>query len=197
MKVALSKIFSIRAPISAVWDFMTNVEKVCTCIPGAQYEEKIGEDQHSVMLVVKVGPIKSSYRSTVSIRSMDNENYTIEIEGQGTDTKGKGGATMELVGTLIESESGTTEIKGDSTVTIQGMLAQFGSRMVEDVSNQLFIQFTKSLAAKLEGDSDEADETESSAEALSGVAVAGAALKGVSSRLMAVSYTHLTLPTKA
>ena len=184
MKVALSKIFSIRAPISAVWDFMTNVEKVCTCIPGAQYEEKIGEDQHSVMLVVKVGPIKSSYRSTVSIRSMDNENYTIEIEGQGTDTKGKGGATMELVGTLIKSESGTTEIKGDSTVTLQGMLAQFGSRMVEDVSNQLFIQFTKSLAAKLEGDSDEADETESSAEALSGVAVAGAALKGVSSRLM-------------
>ena len=184
MKVALSKIFSIRAPISAVWDFMTNVEKVCTCIPGAQYEEKIGEDQHSVMLVVKVGPIKSSYRSTVSIRSMDNKNYTIEIEGQGTDTKGKGGATMDLVGTLIESETGTTEIKGDSTVTIQGMLAQFGSRMVEDVSNQLFIQFTKSLAAKLEGDSDEADETESSAEALSGVAVAGAALKGVSSRLM-------------
>jgi len=184
LKVALSKIFSISAPISAVWDFMTNVEKVCTCIPGAQYEEKIGEDQHSVMLVIKVGPIKSSYRSTVSIRSMDNENYTIEIEGQGTDTKGKGGATMELVGTLIESESGTTEIKGDSTVTIQGMLAQFGSRMVEDVSNQLFIQFTKSLAAKLEGDSDEADETESSAEALSGVAVAGAALKGVSSRLM-------------
>ena len=163
---------------------MTNVEKVCTCIPGAQYEEKIGEDQHSVMLVVKVGPIKSSYRSTVSIRSRDNENYTIEIEGQGTDTKGKGGATMELVGTLIKSESGTTEIKGDSTITIQGMLAQFGSRMVEDVSNQLFIQFTKSLAAKLEGDGDEADETESSAEALSGVAVAGAALKGVSSRLM-------------
>jgi len=163
---------------------MTNVEKVCTCIPGAQYEEKIGEDQHSVMLVVKVGPIKSSYRSTVSIRSMDNENYTIEIEGKGTDMKGKGGATMELVGTLKESETGTTEIIGDSTVTIQGMLAQFGSRMVEDVSNQLFIQFTKSLAAKLEGDGDEADETESSAEALSGVAVAGAALKGVSSRLM-------------
>ena len=91
---------------------------------------------------------------------------------------------MELVGTLIESESGTTEIKGDSTVTIQGMLAQFGSRMVEDVSNQLFIQFTKSIAAKLESNGDEADEKESSAEALSGVAVAGAALKGVSSRLM-------------
>ena len=184
MKVALSKTFTIRAPISAVWDFMTNVEKVCTCIPGAQYKENIGEDQHSVMLLVKVGPIKSSYRSTVSIRSLDNKKYTIEIEGQGTDTKGKGGATMELVGVLSENENGTTEINGDSTITIQGMLAQFGSRMVEDVSNQLFIQFTNSLAAKLEGNSEKADETESSTEALSGVSVAGAALKGISSRLM-------------
>ena len=184
MKVALSKTFTIRAPISAVWDFMTNVEKVCTCIPGAQYEENMGEEQHSVMLLVKVGPIKSSYRSTVSIRSLDNENYTIEIEGQGTDTKGKGGATMELVGVLSENENGTTQINGDSTITIQGMLAQFGSRMVEDVSNQLFIQFTNSLAAKLEGNSQKDDETESSNEALSGVSVAGAALKGISSRLM-------------
>ena len=184
MKVVLSKTFTIRAPISAVWDFMTNVEKVCTCIPGAQYKENIGEDQHSVMLLVKVGPIKSSYRSTVSIRSLDYENYTIEIEGQGTDTKGKGGATMELVGVLSENENGTTEINGDSTIRIQGMLAQFGSRMVEDVSNQLFIQFTNSLAAKLEGNGEQAHETESSTEALSGVSVAGAALKGISSRLM-------------
>jgi hypothetical protein len=184
LKVALSKNFTIRAPISAVWDFMTNVEKVCTCIPGAQYEENIGEDQHSVMLLVKVGPIKSSYRSTVSIRSLDNEKYTIEIEGQGTDTKGKGGATMELVGVLSENENGTTEINGDSTIRIQGMLAQFGSRMVEDVSNQLFNQFTNSLAAKLEGNGEQAHETESSTEALSGVSVAGAALKGISSRLM-------------
>ena len=184
MKVEMSKTFSIRAPIRDVWDFMTDVEKVSTCIPGAQYEDDLGNDKHSVMLVMKVGPIRSSYRSTVSIRSMDDESYTIEIEGQGTDTKGKGGATMEMVGKLTENEDGTTEINGDSTVKIQGMLAQFGSRMVEDVSNQIFLQFTRSLAAKLEENGKMADETGSSNEALSGVAVAGAAIKGVSGRLM-------------
>ena len=184
MKVEMSKTFSIRAPIRDVWDFMTDVEKVSTCIPGAQYEDDLGDNQHSVMLVVKVGPIKSSYRSTVSIRSMDDESYTIEIEGQGTDTKGKGGATMEMIGKLTENDDGATEIYGDSTVTIQGMLAQFGSRMVEDVSNQLFFQFTRSLAAKLEDNGNMGDETESPNEALSGVAVASAVLKGVSGRLM-------------
>tara|TARA_B100000586_G_scaffold257518_1_gene221267 strand:+ start:278 stop:856 length:579 start_codon:yes stop_codon:yes gene_type:complete len=184
MKVEMSKTFSIRAPIRDVWNFMTDVEKVSTCIPGAQYEDDLGDNQHSVMLVIKVGPIRSSYRSTVSIRSMDDESYTIEIEGQGTDTKGKGGATMEMVGKLTENEDETTEINGDSTVKIQGMLAQFGSRMVEDVSNQIFLQFTRSLAAKLEENGKMADETGLSNEALSGVAVAGAAIKGVSGRLM-------------
>ena len=184
MKVIMTKNFTIRAPIGDVWAFMTDIEKVSSCIPGAQYVEDLGENCHAVMLTIKVGPIKSSYKSEVSIRNLDINNHTLEIEGRGIDVKGKGGATMEMVGSLTDSGDGTTEINGDSTVTIQGMLAQFGSRMVEDVSNQLFIQFTNSLAAKLEVNGEETDETESSTEALSGVAVVGAALKGVSSRFM-------------
>ena len=184
MKVKMTKNFTVRAPIGDVWDFMTDIEKVSSCIPGAQYVEDLGDNCHAVMLTIKVGPIKSSYKSEVSISNLDVNNHTLEIEGKGTDVKGKGGATMEMVGSLTDSGDGTTEINGDSTVTIQGMLAQFGSRMVEDVSNQLFLQFTKSLAAKLEGNGEQADETESSIETLSGVAVVGAAIKGVSGRLM-------------
>lgn len=184
MKVEIAKTFSIRAPIADVWDFMTNVEKVSTCIPGAQYESDLGDNQHSVMMVIKVGPIKSSYRSKVFIRSMDQHSHTIEIEGQGTDMKGKGGATMEMIGELTENGEGSTEIKGNSTITIQGMLAQFGSRMVEDVSNQIFIQFTGALAARLEGQGEQSAESQSTGEALSGIAVASAAIKGISGRLM-------------
>ena len=184
MKVKMTKNFTVRAPIGDVWDFMTDIEKVSSCIPGAQYVEDLGDNCHAVMLTIKVGPIKSSYKSEVSIRNLDVNNHTLEIEGRGTDVKGKGGATMEMVGSLTDFGDGTTAINGDSTVTIQGMLAQFGSRMVEDVSNQLFLQFTKSLAAKLEGNGEQAHETESSNETLSGIAVAGAAIKGVSGRLM-------------
>ena len=184
MKVKMTKNFTIGAPIGNVWDFMTDIEKVSSCIPGAKYVEDLDDNCHAVMLTIKVGPIKSSYKSEVSIRNLDVNNHTLEIEGRGIDVKGKGGATMEMVGSLTDSGDGTTEINGDSTVTIQGMLAQFGSRMVEDVSNQLFLQFTKSLAAKLEGNGEQADETESSNETLSGVAVVGAAIKGVSGRLM-------------
>ena len=184
MKVKISKTFSVSASPGDVWNFMTDVEKVSTCIPGAQYMEDLGNNKHSVMLVVKVGPIKSTYKGEVFIRSMDEEKQVIEIDGKGTDMKGKGGANMELIGSIIDKGDGTTEVVGDSTVTIQGMLAQFGSRMVEDVSNQIFLQFTKSLSSKLEGNEQGENESIEEENTLSGVAVASAALKGVSGRLI-------------
>ena len=186
MKVELSKTFSIRAPINDVWDFMTDIKKVSTCIPGAQYNESLGDNEHSVMLIVKVGPIKSSYRSKVAIKSLDKSKYTMEIEGHGTDTKGKGGANMEMTGKLIDNGDGTTGVTGDSMVTIQGMLAQFGSRMIEDVSNQLFVQFTENLRTKLEGNdyNIESDQQPDSDNSLSGTTVAGAAIKGAVGRIM-------------
>ena len=88
------------------------------------------------------------------------------------------------MGKLTENGEGSTEIKGNSTITIQGMLAQFGSRMVEDVSNQIFIQFTGALATRLEGQGEQSSEPQSTGEALSGIAVASAAIKGISGRLM-------------
>ena len=186
MKVELSKTFSIRAPINDVWDFMTDVKKVSTCIPGAQYNELLGDNEHSVMLTVKVGPIKSSYRSEVAIKSLDKSNHTMEIQGRGTDTKGKGGANMEMAGKLIDNGDGTTGVTGDSMVTIQGMLAQFGSRMIEDVSNQLFVQFTETLRTKLERNNNniESKQEPDSDNSLSGTAVAWAAIKGVVGRIM-------------
>lgn len=184
MKVEISKTFRVSAPPRDVWNFMTDVEKVSTCIPGAQYMEDLGDNKHSVMLVVKVGPIKSTYRGEVFIRSMDEENQVIEIDGKGIDMKGKGGANMELIGSIIDKGDGTTEVIGDSTVTIQGMLAQFGSRMVEDVSNQIFLQFTKSLSSKLEGTEKSENSNAEDENTLSGISVASAALKGFSSRLM-------------
>ena len=186
MKVEISKNFSIRAPINDVWNFMADIKKVSTCIPGAQYVESLGDNEHSVMLTIKVGPIKSSYRSEVAIKSLDESNYTMEIQGRGTDIKGKGGANMEMTGKLIDNDDGTTGVTGDSMVTIQGMLAQFGSRMIEDVSNQLFIQFTENLCTKLEGNDNniEGDQQPDSDNSLSGTAVVGAAIKGAVGRIM-------------
>ena len=43
MKVKLSKTFEVNAPSKDVWNFMTDVKKVSTCIPGAEYLEDLGD----------------------------------------------------------------------------------------------------------------------------------------------------------
>ena len=40
----------------------------------------------------------------------------------------------------------------DAQLTINGKIAQFGSRVVQDVSNQLFKQFVANFTKKLEGE---------------------------------------------
>jgi carbon monoxide dehydrogenase subunit G len=186
MQVSMTKHFIVNAPIQAVWAHLSDIEKVTHSIPGAHYGKNLGDNNHSVNLTVKVGPIKSSYRSEVTVKSLDESTHTLEIAGKGVDTKGKGGANMEMVGKMTDNGDGSTAVTGTSTVTIQGMLAQFGSRMIEDVSNQLFSQFTESLCAKLEKNEDSEEMSHSEDNSLSGTAVAGAAIKGITGRIMGI-----------
>ena len=62
MKVEMSKSFQVMAPIEKVWDFLSDIEQVTPCLPGAELGEALDENRHSVKITVKVGPIKSRYK---------------------------------------------------------------------------------------------------------------------------------------
>ena len=134
------------------------------------------------MLVVKVGPIKSKYRGEVYLKNIDEEKQVIEIEGKGTDVKGKGGANMELNGSITAKEDGLTEVVGDSTVQSRECWPVWvanGGRCIQSIISSVY----KALSAKLEGSQSSEDINSEVDNSLSGVAVASA-LKGVSGRLM-------------
>ena len=72
-------------------------------------------------------------------------------------------------------EDGGTEVTSLAEVNVVGILAQMGSRMISEVSNIMFGQFTKNFQAQLEHPADAAAEE---AEPLSAASVAWAAAKG-------------------
>lgn len=57
---------------------------------------------------------------------------------------------MLMNGVLLEKE-GQTEVQVTMEVSITGMLAQFGSRLINDVSNHVFDQFIGNFKAQLSG----------------------------------------------
>lgn len=192
----MSQSFQVQAPLEQVWAFLSDIEQVTTCVPGAEITDTISASQYAVTITVKVGPIKSSYKGDVTIAELDADRHRLKLAGKGQDTKGKGGATMELVGLLTPIDEDTTEVQGDSTVTIFGMLAQFGSRMIEDVSNQMFDQFTQCLRSRLEGGA-AADAAPARAAPVAGMSIAATALKGAFRRTVDSAKEKIGLSSSA
>ena len=89
----------------------------------------------------------------------------MQLLGKGLDSKGKGSADMLMKGVLVEKDN-QTEVDCSMEITITGMLAQFGSRLITDVSNSVFDQFVHNFRAKLAGE--EVDNTLSAGSMIKG-----------------------------
>jgi len=148
MNTLIEKEFDIEQPIDIVWKSLADPEDIVTCVPGAAITEKVDDRNYKGEVVTKFGPIKAKYAGDIEIQELDEANYKMVLKGRGLDSKGKGSADMIMNGTLIEAD-GKTNVKFSMDITIVGMLAQFGSRLINDVSDQLLNQFVANFRKKL------------------------------------------------
>ena len=61
---------------------------------------------------------------------------------------------MRMTSRIIERGPSETEVTVASTVNVTGILAQFGRGMIQDLSDQMFRQFTDAMRAELESAAD-------------------------------------------
>ena len=151
MNTKITKEFIIDQPIDAVWKNLADPSEIVVCVPGAEITEKIDDKNYKGAVITKFGPIKASYAGDIEIIELDEENKKMVLKGRGLDSKGKGSADMIMNGTLVE-ENGQTKVNFEMDITIVGMLAQFGSRLINDVSDNLLDQFVDNFKAKLGGE---------------------------------------------
>ena len=171
----IEKTFQVKEPVEQVWSLLSDPRKVATCVPGAKITEQVDEKTYKGTISVKVGPSATDFKGELEIVRLDPENHEIELVGKGQDVRGRGSASMKLTSKLRSLEDGGTEITSISEVNVVGILAQMGSRMISEVSNIMFGQFTKNFQAQLEHPTD-AIETE--AKPISAASLAWAAAKG-------------------
>jgi carbon monoxide dehydrogenase subunit G len=150
MAFEVIKTFVIKAPPAAVWDFLTDPQRVARCLPGAAISEKIDDKTWAGTMTVKVGPVSSSYKGKVVFQRLDAATRTAEIVATGQDVRGKGGADLRLTSTVKEVAPGGTEVTAAAKVNITGILAQMGRGMVQDVSDQMFQVFSQRMRSELE-----------------------------------------------
>ena len=152
--IPIEKRFVINAAPREVWAFLTDPSKVAGCLPGAAITGQIDERTHAGTIAVKVGPVSARYKGTVRFERLDQEEGVAEIAAAGQDVRGKGGADMRMTSRIIERGPSETEVTVTSTVNVTGILAQFGRGMIQDLSDQMFRQFTDAMRAALESAAD-------------------------------------------
>jgi len=172
MAVRIEKTFEVKHPIEAVWAMLSDPRKVVSCVPGAQITETIDDRNFKGSIRVKVGPSLTEFKGEVHIERLDEQAHEIELSGKGQDIRGKGGASMTMTGTLTALDDGGARVHAVSEITVVGILAQFGARMMNDVSDVIFKEFTTRFQNLL----DHPGEAQAPAEPVSGVKLAGSVI---------------------
>src|ERR1700720_2240593 len=167
MAIRIEKTFQVQEPLESVWKFISDPRKVANCLPGAQITEAVDDRTFKGVIKVQVGPSVTDYKGQVHIERLDDQSHEIEIVGKGQDVRGKGSASMKMTGKVQSLQDGSTEVASVAEVNVVGLLAQMGARMIQEVSNKMFAEFTSNLRARLEqerGPAGEPAKTQNTAE---------------------------------
>jgi uncharacterized protein len=150
MAIKIEKTFQVQEPLDRVWKFLSDPREVASCVPGAQVTDTVDDRTYKGLIKVQVGPSVTDYRGEARIELLDNEKHEIQMVGKGQDVRGKGSASMKMTGQARALPDGSTEVVTVSEVNVVGLLAQLGARMIQEVSNKMFEEFTANLRAHLQ-----------------------------------------------
>jgi carbon monoxide dehydrogenase subunit G len=146
VEVKLEKRYELGVPAQHAWAILSDLESVASCMPGASLGEKTGDNAFKGSVKVKVGPATAQFGGEVEILSMDSANRSLVLKGKGAD-KGGSSASMELEASIEEAD-GQSVLVGLATVIVNGKFAQFGGRMMVQVSDVILKQFVDNFIGK-------------------------------------------------
>ena len=149
MAIKIEKSFQVPEPADQVWKVIRDPRSVGSCVPGARITEAVDEKTYKGVIKIKLGATVTDYKGEAHIERLDDQAQEIEMIGKGQDVRGKGGATMKLTAKVRALPEGGTEVATISELNVIGILAQMGSRMIQEVANQIFEEFTKNLRRQL------------------------------------------------
>jgi carbon monoxide dehydrogenase subunit G len=144
----------IAAEPNVVWAALLDPEVLKACVPGCQEMTGSPEEGFEATVVQKVGPVKATFKGTVTISEMDEPN-SLTLTGEG-----KGGAAGFAKGSssvVLTPESDGTKIAYEVNASVGGKLAQLGSRIIDSFAKKMADQFFERFQAVVEGTDGDAE----------------------------------------
>jgi uncharacterized protein len=145
----ISNEFVVNKGIDQVWAFFGNVPQVALCLPGAELNEDLGNENYKGKVAIRMGPVKLEFAGLAKILERDDAAKRMVIDANGADEKGRGQANMVITANL-SPEGGNTKVALQQDIQLAGAAAQYGRGMIQDVSAVLMGQFAHNMQTRIE-----------------------------------------------
>jgi carbon monoxide dehydrogenase subunit G len=152
MAIKVEETFEVQAPVERVWEYLIDPAKVALCLPGAELLESRDDQTYLGAVKVKVGPITMSYRGVVKFTELDEQARVVRLVGEAREAGGGGSAKLSMLSKVNPLPGGGSQVVVEADVDLVGKIVQFGRGMIDEVSRQLFRQFSACVKQRLEGE---------------------------------------------
>jgi uncharacterized protein len=150
MPFKIEEEFEVRAPVQQVWEYLIDPAKVVVCIPGAELLEAQDERTFVGAVKVKLGPMSMSFKGLMKFTEVDEQGHQVRMVGEGREAGGAGSARVTMLSKVAPLKGVGALVVVNAEVDLVGKVVQFGRGMIEEVSRQLFRQFSACVKQRLE-----------------------------------------------
>jgi uncharacterized protein len=150
MAFKIEERFEVKAPVERVWKYLIDPQRVVQCLPGAELLELREDKTFLGAIKVKVGPLSMSYKGQGKFTEINEETHQVRMVGDAREVGGSGSTKVSMLSIVSPLESGGCEVLVNADVNLVGKIVQFGRGMVEEVSRQMFRQFSTCVRQQLE-----------------------------------------------
>ncbi|MBU2407423.1 MAG: carbon monoxide dehydrogenase subunit G [Gammaproteobacteria bacterium] len=147
------------------WEALNDPETLKKCVPGCDRFELTGDNQYTVGLAVKIGPVSAKFTGKVTLTDISPpDSYRLSFEGQGGVAGfAKGSSSVSLKPLAVAAASADASADGaasepvtgcelDYTVQAQvgGKIAQLGQRLIDGAAKSTADDFFKRFEAEMQ-----------------------------------------------
>src|SRR4051812_41322756 len=140
----------VAQPPKELFAFLTDVERVAPCLPGASIDGRDGDD-YTGSMKVKVGPITGTYKGKMRFLEQDEDALRAVMSARAAEVNGQGDAEAKITTQIEETGDAASRIRMETDLQMRGRVAQFGRGAMEKISQRMFDEFARNLEREMTG----------------------------------------------